>query len=216
MNNPEQPVDALAEALRQITLQNAGALEQYNRTIDALGAALTAANTRPSTRHHGPKPKEPSSYDGDRTEGRLEDHIRDLEAWVYFHEARNAWGDETEKVRLASNFLTGKMHRMYTLERDSISTFPDYLRWLRRTFQDANENQKLKDEWQQCLQGNLSVPEYVSDLLTLAARILPQKSEEEIKEHFRTGLNARVQLALAEHPEWDNMGLQDFIQRTDR
>ena len=95
-------------------------------------------------------------------------------------------------------------------------TFSDYLEWVRTTFHNANENQCLKDEWQQCLQGNRSVPDYVTDLLYLSARILPQKSEEEIKEHFRTGLRPQIQLALAEHPEWDNLGMNDFIQRADR
>ena len=58
--------------------------------------------------------------------------------------------------------------------------------------------------------------EYASDLIYLAARIVPAKSEAEIKEHFRAGLSARLQMKLAEHPERDDLSLDDFIGRADR
>ena len=58
--------------------------------------------------------------------------------------------------------------------------------------------------------------EYASDLIYLAARIVPAKSEAEIKEHFRAGLSARLQMKLAEHPEWDDLSLDEFIGRADR
>jgi hypothetical protein len=60
------------------------------------------------------------------------------------------------------------------------------------------------------------VLEYASDLIYLAARIVPTKSQEEIKEHFRTGLFQRLQMKLAEHPELDDLLLDGFIRRADR
>jgi hypothetical protein len=58
--------------------------------------------------------------------------------------------------------------------------------------------------------------EYISALIYLAARIVPEKSTQEVKEHFRTGLNHKIQLALAEHPEWDDLDLNEYIRRADR
>ena len=92
----------------------------------------------------------------------------------------------------------------------------DYLAWLRRTFKDNNEQYHLRDEWQATVQGHRTVLEYASDLIYLAARIVPAKSQSEIKEHFRAGLSQRLQMKLAEHPEWDDLGLDDFIARADR
>jgi hypothetical protein len=194
------------------------ALQQNSQTLSQLGATLSnyVHAQRMPGRGAGPKPKEPKTYDGDRSEGKLDDHIRDLENWVSFYSARGHWADETEQVTQSATYLTGKMHRMFTLQRDSISTFPDYLEWLRRTFKDANENQKLKDEWQQCQQGQRSVMDYATELIYLRTRIEPQKSDEEVKEHFRTGLRGRLQLALAEHPDWDSLKLDSFIGRADR
>ena len=193
------------------------ALQQNTQTVQQLGVTVgTLAQGQRPRGGAGPKPKEPKPYNGDRSDGKLDDHIRDLTNWVNFHDRRGQWNDETEKVTQSATYLEGKMHRMFDIHRDHLNTFPDYIAWLRATFRDANENQKLKDEWQQCLQGQRSVLDYATELVHLKARISPQKTDEEVKEHFRTGLRGRLQMALAEHPEWDSLELNEFIGRADR
>lgn len=58
--------------------------------------------------------------------------------------------------------------------------------------------------------------DYAQDLVYLAARIEPAKAASEIKEHFRTGLDAAIQIGMAEHPEWDDYELFDYIKCADR
>ena len=216
-NQGPQPID-LATLLHTIT----DGQRSTTDTVNALGMAVQTLLSVESNRNlrspttHGPKVREPRTYDGDRSDGKLDDHIRDIENWVAFYDARGHWRDETEKVRQAATYLTGRIHRMYTLQRDAISTIPDYLEWLRNTFRDANEQARLREDWQRCHQGRRTVYEYASDLIYLATRIRPDKSENEIKEHFRAGLDARILLKLAEHPEWDGLSLQEFIGRADR
>jgi len=211
----------LEALLQAMNASHNATMESNTQTISALGEALNSYLQRQGIsqsgpKSGGPKPKEPKTYDGDRSNGRLDDHIRDLENWVNFHERRNQWSDEDEKVQQASTFLTGRMHRMFTIQQHSIHTFNEYCEWLRETFRDPNEQARLKDDWQQCLQGNRSVMDYASDLVYLSARIKPQKSAEEIKEHFRTGLQRQIQINMAEHPEWDDLALNDYIARADR
>ena len=90
-----------------------------------------------------------------------------------------------------------------------------YVEWFRQTFKDNNEQYHLRDDWQATIQGNRTVLEYASDLIYLATWIVPAKSEAEIKEHFRVGLSSRLQMKLAEHPEWGDLSLDDFIGRDD-
>jgi len=191
-------------------------------TMNGLAQAVTAllavnsqgATPRPST--NGPKVKEPRTYDGDRSNGKLDDHIRDVTNWVSFYQARGHWTSEREAVEQAATYLTGRMHRIYELQNASLLTMTQYIAWLRKTFKDNNEQYHLRDEWQATMQGHRTVLEYASDLIYLAARIVPQKSSSEIKEHFRTDLSQRLQMKLAEHPEWDDLELDDFIARADR
>jgi hypothetical protein len=207
---------AFAQALNEAWQRSS---QEHTETLRLLGAAIERVSNNqevaPKPRGTGPKPKEPSRYDGDRTDGKLDDHIRDVENWIRFHERRNHWGDETEKVEQAATYLTGKMHRMYDLSRASIATFPEYIAWLRETFKDSNENIKLKEEWRCCTQGSRTVMDYATDLIYLAQRIVPRKLDAEIKDHFRTGLSPRIQLRLAEHPEYENNNLSDYIGRAD-
>jgi len=67
-----------------------------------------------------------------------------------FHERRNHWADEIEKVQQASSYLTGRMRRMYMLQHGTIHTFPKYVDWVRETFKDNNEQARLRDEWLWC------------------------------------------------------------------
>jgi hypothetical protein len=205
----EQLTAELSRAWTTVADRQTEALRTFSESL----ASFPRSNTYP--RGQGPKPKEPTLYDGDRSDGKLDDHVRDLENWIRFHERRNHWGDESEKVEQAATYLTGRMHRMYGLVRDEIVTFPQYIEWLRSTFRDDNENAKLKDDWRQCVQANRGVIEYSTDLLYLAARITPRKVDDEIKEHFRTGLSVRLQLRVAEHPEYETLKLQDYIARVD-
>lgn len=171
---------------------------------------------RPPTTSSGPKIKEPRPYDGDRSNRKLDDHIRDVTNWVNFYDARNHWTSPREAVEQASTFLTGKMHHIYSLQNAPLHTVTHYIAWLRATFQDHNEQQRLRQDWQATVQGSRTVHEYASDLVYLAAQITPTKSDDEIKEHFRTGLSDRLQMKLAEHPEWDNLTLDELIARADR
>jgi Zinc knuckle len=201
--------------------------QQLNQaTMTALGQAVHAlvqsqqqqreqpAQQRPTT--HGPKAKEPRFYNGDRSDGKLDDHIRDVQNYLNFYEARGHWASEREKIEHAAQYLTGRMHRMYSLQSANIHTVPDYIEWLKRTFRDHNEQQRLRDDWHATIQGDKSVMDYASDLVYLASRIVPTKSESDIKDHFRTGLRSNIKVKLAEHPEWDDLSLDDFIARADR
>ena len=87
---------------------------------------------------------------------------------------------------------------------------------MRETFKDNNEQARLRDEWHRCVQGTKSVMDYTAELIYLSARIEPKKSANEIKEHFRTGLAPSIQLSMAKHPEWDELGLNDYVMRADR
>jgi hypothetical protein len=191
-------------------------------TMTGLAQAVTALLTTqaqssgPRSSTSGPKVKEPRTYDGDRSNGKLDDHIRDVTNWVSFYEARGHWTDEREAVEQAATYLTGRMHRIYGLQNASLRTMAQYVEWLRNTFKDNNEQYHLRDDWQATVQGHRTVLEYASDLIYLAARIVPTKSEAEIKEHFRAGLSSRLQMKLAEHPEWDDLALNDFIGRAGR
>jgi Zinc knuckle len=191
-------------------------------TITGLAQAVTALLTTqaqasgPRQSTNGPKVKEPRTYDGDRSNGKLDDHIRDITNWTSFYDARGHWTNEREAVEQAATYLTGRMHRIYGLQNASLHTMGQYVEWLRNTFKDNNEQYHLRDDWQATVQGHRTVLEYASDLVYLAARIVPTKSDAEIKEHFRAGLSSRLQMKLAEHPEWDDLALNDFIGRADR
>jgi hypothetical protein len=61
------------------------AQQASHQTINGLGEALQAYLTRNEeqgqarrSRGSGPKVKEPGTYDGDQSEGKLDDHIREL------------------------------------------------------------------------------------------------------------------------------------------
>jgi Zinc knuckle len=183
----------LTGQLGQMTLENA------NRAV---------ANQRSS---HGPNAKEPKPYDGDRTNGKLDDHIRDVQNWITFYDDRGQWTSESEKIRAAAAYLTGRMHRIFVLQEGTITTMAQYTTWLRETFRDNNEQQVLRENWHATVQGDRSVLDYASDLLYMRAQIVPAKGDEEVKEHFRTGLSGPIQIHLAEHPEWDKLSLNEFI-----
>ena len=150
--------------------------------MNGLGQAvstLIASQARTSAVHSstsGPKVKEPKTYDGDRSNGKLDDHIRDVTNWVSFYEARGHWTSEREAVEQSATYLTGRMHRIYGLQNTSLQTMSQYIEWLKRTFKDNNEQYHLRDDWQATIQGHRTVLEYASDLIYLAARIVPAKS----------------------------------------
>jgi len=213
---PRPTVEDVLRALAEGQRMNQDTMNGLAQAVATLVTVNTQGSTaRPSS--NGPKVKEPRTYDGDRSNGKLDDHIRDVTNWVSFYQARNHWTSEREAVEQAATYLTGRMHRIYQLQNATLLTMTQYIEWLRRTFKDNNEQYHLRDEWQATVQGHRTVLEYASDLIYLAARIVPAKSQSEIKEHFRAGLSQRLQMKLAEHPEWDDLGLDDFIARpTDR
>lgn len=112
----------------------------------------------------------------------------------------------------AAIFLTGEMARIFSHRRVDIHTFPEYLEWLEFAFNYRNEQSKLRDEWHSLVQGSNLVHEYVSELTYLAARIIPTKGLEELKEHFRAGLNSAIQIRMAEHPEWDSLPIITVVK----
>lgn len=209
---------SLDDVLRALAEGQRGTHEAVNGLVQVVGNLTTAQNHPLPSRNFsgGPKVKDPRTYDGDRSDGKLDDHIRDVENWVAFWEARGHWTSEKEAVNQSANYLTGRMHRMFAQQGATLNTMPQYIAWLRRTFHDSNEQYHLRDEWQATVQGHRTVLEYASDLIYLAARIVPAKLEDEIKEHFRAGLSPRLQMAMAEHPEWDDLNLNEYIGRADR
>ena len=214
--NQDNPNGSMLEGiLRTLAEGQIGNQEVMNNLAQAVTSLLSVQPVRNAS-SNGPKVKEPRPYDGDRSNGKLDDHIRDVENWVNFYNVRGHWVDEAEAVKQAATYLTGRMHRMYDLQGATLRTMPLYVAWLRHTFRDNNEQYHLRDEWQATVQGNRTVLEYASDLIYLSARIVPTKSQAEIKEHFRAGLSSRLQMKLAEHPEWDDLSLDDFIGRADR
>lgn len=192
--------------------------------INHLGQAMTTmmnaqpAGPTPAARPTGggPKVKEPRSYDGDRSNNKLEDHVRDLTNWVNFYDRRGYWQSEQEKIEQSATYLTGRMHRMYDLQSNSLSTFAAYVQWLHTTFKDNNEQHRLRDDWNACIQSGKSVMEYASEILYLRARITPFKSDAEVREHMRSGLDRPIQMKLLEHPDADNLSLDEFVARADR
>jgi hypothetical protein len=209
-------MEAVLRTLAEGTRSNQDAVNELTQATMQLLQMQQQPPPRGPLTSSGPKVREPRPYEGDRSNGKLDDHIRDVTNWVNFYRARNHWTSEREAVEQAATYLTGKMHRIYALQNASLQTVPDYIAWLRSTFKDHNEQQRLRQDWQATVQGNKTVHEYASDLVYLAAQIIPAKSQDEIKDHFRTGLNERLQLKLAEHPEWDDLGLDDLIGRADR
>lgn len=196
-----------------------------NDTMNHLGEALAALlqaqasateRTQRNTVSSGPKVKEPRSYDGDRSNNKLEDHIRDLTNWVTFYDRRGHWISEQEKIEQSATYLTGRMHRMYELQHNIIHTFDGYIAWLNATFRDSNEQQRLRDEWNASIQSDRSVMEYAAEILYLRARIVPTKTDAEIRDHFRTGLKDSIQIRLLEHPDVDTLSFEEFVGRADR
>ncbi|KAF7514280.1 hypothetical protein GJ744_000050 [Endocarpon pusillum] len=198
----EQVLQVLAEGQRNSNEAVTGLSNTVAQYIHAQQETAMAAAPRAPFPHSGPKIKEPRTYDGDRSDGKLDDHIRDVTNWVNFYDARGHWTSPREAVEQAATYLTGKMHRMYTLQNRPLETLPLYIAWLRVTFKDHNEQQRLQQDWQATVQGTKTVLEYAADLVYLAAQITPTKSEDGIKEHFRTGFGEKLQMKLTEKPDF--------------
>src|SRR5882757_602003 len=200
-----------------------GNQEQMNHLVTALGSytvsnqqtlqGIATATGQPTEtpRGGGPRPREPRNYDGDRTNGKLDDHLRDLRNWVMFYDARNQWASEEEKVRQCAGFLTGKMHRLYEIFQGNLQTFPQYCEWLQATFRDPNEQLRLRDEWQATIQDGMDVNEYVANLIYIGSRIQPPKSQDDIKEQFRTGLDANLRMKMLENPDIERATLEQYV-----
>jgi len=58
--------------------------------------------------------------------------------------------------------------------------------------------------------------EYLTELLWLGAKVQPPKTNADIKEQFRTGLDASLVGRMDERPEWDNLELAEYVKRADR
>ena len=58
--------------------------------------------------------------------------------------------------------------------------------------------------------------EYLTELLWLGAKVQPPKTNADIKEQFRTSLNASLVGRIDERPKWDNLELAEYVKRADR
>lgn len=214
---PNDPITTLYTALRE---SHQTSSDNISRLADSLNLFLqvqTNRDSRPIPTSVGPRPREPKPYDGQRKDGALEDHIRDLTNWLNFYSARGHWSDETEKIESASTYLTSRVHRLFTLHRSEFTTVTGYCEWLKRTFQDRNEQAKLRNEWHQLIQGTSSVQEYATTLLYLRSRMEPVKSDNEVKDHFFMGLDPRLQMKIIENTAInDSLPLKDFMDIADR
>src|SRR3954447_7083732 len=110
-HQPGQPVPEYVEPIRPSIEELFRALAEGQRlnqdTMNGLAQAVTtlvASQSRTSSTN-GPKVKEPKTYDGDRSNGKLDDHIRDVTNWVSFYEARGHWTSEREAVEQAATYL---------------------------------------------------------------------------------------------------------------
>jgi hypothetical protein len=104
---PVQPsIEDLFRALAEGQRMNQ---DTMNGLVQAV-STLVASQSRTCSVHSstsGPKVKELQTYDGDRSNGKLEDHIRDVTNWVSFCEARGHWTSEREAVEQAATYLIG-------------------------------------------------------------------------------------------------------------
>lgn len=202
MPNPTTPMEAM--------------LLQVIQTQQQQVAAFLEQQQQRATSIRGPKVREPRPYDGDRTEGKLDDHLRDINNWVKYYEARGGWQDEEEAVRACATYLTGKVHRMFEVTGKTVRTMADYRRWLNNCFRDSNEQTNYRDQWAELTQRGRTVIDFVTELLWLGAKIEPPKSQAEIKEQFRTGLDNSILSRMYERPEWDDLPLEEYVMRADR
>ena len=93
----------------------------------------------------GSKIKELRIYDGDRSNKKLNDYIRDVINWIDFYNRRSQWAYKEEKVQQTATYLTGRIHRLYKINKSHLTTVPEYLNWLREMFRDNNELYRLRD-----------------------------------------------------------------------
>ena len=184
---------------------------------DSFNNVSLALREPKATRTQGPKVKDPSTYDGDRSGDKLDTHIRELRDWFQFYRTRNVWSDETEAVQLAQTFLSNSIRQLFeATAADETRTMDSYLKWLNNCFRDSNEQTKYRNHWAQMVQGQQSIMDFVADLVKLGAKIIPAKTSQEIKEALRIGMDSRIYAKMVEHPEWDDLPLGDYVQRADR
>lgn len=215
-HGPTDPVTSLYAALRESHQSSSQSIERLVEALNQYVQIQTVKDHRPVPTSVGPRPREPKPYDGDRSNGKLDDHLRDLTNWLSFYNARGHWQDEAEQIEYASTHLSSRIYRLYVLHRTEFSTVAGYCEWLRRTFKDRNEQTKLRNEWHALVQGSRSVQEYATALLYLRSQIQPIKTDPEVKEHFFLGLDKRLQMKLMEDPNNESLPLNTFMDLADR
>lgn len=203
---------------QSVSAQVAQAVDYNSQVIRHIGDTVDSGNRAPRRggRVNGPKIKDPSQYDGDRTEGRLDDHIREVEDWYHFYNRRDVWESEEDAVKLAATFLSSSVRSLFEATASNVATMSQYTTWLNNCFRDSNEQTKYKDHWANMTQGSMSVMEFVTEIIKLGAKIRPTKTPSEMKEAFRIGISFDILGRMTEHTEWDDLPFGEYINRADR
>lgn len=138
--------------------------------------------------------------------------IRDI---VSFHEVRNEFQSEYEKILYAALFLGGDAKETWNLERRRLEqsyaegdtvrqitmfqqlSFQDFLGWMEEKYRDFNSQQHHRHAYKKCVQGSRTVNAYATELDRLASRIRPPYPDHVVLDHFKDGLSHKVRMALA-------------------
>ena len=81
---------------------------------------------------------------------------------------------------------------------------------------NPDERNRLNIEWHALVQGSKLVADYAADILHLGHRIMPQKSDNEVREHFRMGLDLEIELELSKDLANDDLPLMQLINKANR
>jgi len=233
-SNPDQQVNHVWQAIQQLTANTAALQGTTNHLTESLDRLTVAETDRMSAdpipddplpayaKGSGPRIPEPVTYDGEFNDHVRDDFITRLTEWIDFYDRRRRWADKSEKVTVAAGYFRERLRTMFDIERTSDvqpDTFQNLLEWVRTNSQDVNANHRRRDEWQKITQQAVSdqrVMTYATELLQLAKRISPAKSDPEIKEHFRVGLIADIRIKMEENPANDNLPLYEYINKAVR
>ena len=69
-------------------------VREYTRVTEVRRESAPTTSASIATYIMGLKPREPRLYDGDRSNGKLDDYIRDVTTWIDFYARRGQWTSE--------------------------------------------------------------------------------------------------------------------------
>jgi len=198
------------------------AIQALTAAIDRMSTAETARTFE--GRGPGPRVKEPRQYDGSTKDGALDDHIRDITTYIDYYDRRGFWQSEDEKIQVCSTYLIGRIHKLWLVQdrlgrenpENRLISFTAYCQWIRNLCVNPDERNRLNMEWHALVQGSKLVADYAADILHLGHRITPQKSDNEVREHFRMGLDLEIELELSKDLANDDLPLMQLINKANR